>query len=62
MTVASKMIPAASPIASDLISKPGARGEHQEGEHQDERGARHELAGAGEAELDRLVDVEPVSS
>jgi hypothetical protein len=31
----------------------GTRGEHKEREHEDQRGAGHELAGTGEAELDR---------
>ena len=54
ITVASKMIPAASPIANCLMSGPGLVESDEEREHQHERRARHELAGAREPELDRL--------
>ena len=37
----------------DLVAR--ARREDEEGEHEDERGARDELAGAGQSELDRLI-------
>ena len=41
-------------LARELLDlEAGTRGEHDEGEHEDQRAARHELAGAGEAELDR---------
>ena len=57
ITVASKRIPAASPIPNCLTSRPRSRREDEEREHQHGRRARHELAGAGEAERDSVVRV-----
>ena len=40
-----------------LMSTPGLDGQHEEREHQDQRGARDELAGPGKPERDRGVRV-----
>ena len=57
MMVASKMIPAASPMPNCLMSTPGPGGEHEEGEHEHEGRARHQLAGSRQSERDRLLRV-----